>query len=298
MKAIIRKFASNRYKANSICPCGKDNRNGRFATEKGFEGLPIGHCHDCVKDFWNDDSTLVDLSRVDRQTVVNYCKFDWEDVSNTFDSDLESTFAKFLISLFGEEVAAAIVEKYFLGLWGNKVIFWQVDRQIQVRHGEIIEYNREGKRQKHSSYRYEKKIECQLDQCLFGEHLLANNDKPIAVVEAPKTACAMSKIADGFIWVATSSAGNLKRKSKALIGRRVYLFPDQGQYDNWKVIAEENGFDISDICERWYKDGLIGEKDDVADYHLKNFTQPLDTIKIDPEWDEKEYQDLKSKRHA
>ena len=286
MKSTLRKFARHRYSANRICPCGKDNRNGRFATERGFEGRPVGHCHDCGEDFWNDEGTLVDVSRVDRQTVVNYCKFDWEDVSNTFDADLESTFAKFLISLFGEEITAAIAEKYFLGLWGNKVIFWQVDRKIQVRHGEIIEYNSGGSRQKHSSYRHEKKIECQLDQCLFGEHLLANNDRPVAVVEAPKTACIMSTIMTDYIWVATSSASNLKRKSKALIGRNVTLIPDQGQYEKWKSIGDENGFNTNDICEDWYKDGLIDEKDDILDYYLKNLSQYFGTVKIDPEWND------------
>lgn len=292
MKTIIRKFASNRYSANRTCPCGKDNRNGRFATERGFEGRPVGHCHDCVKDFWNDDSTLVDLSRVDRQTVVNYCKFNWEDVNNTFDSDLESTFAQFLVNLYGEQVAAAIAETYFLGLWGDKVIFWQVDRKIQVRHGEIIQYNSQGNRQKQTSYRYEKKIECQLDQCLFGEHLLANNSMAVAVVESAKTACIMSQILTGFIWVATSSAGNLKRKSKALIGRDVTLFPDAGKFELWDITAKENGFDISEQCEGWSKDGLIGEKDDIADYYLKNFSQYFGTIKVDPEWDQKEYNSI------
>jgi hypothetical protein len=217
--------------------------------------------------------TIFDCKKHFRQTVVNYCKFDWEDVVKTFDADLESTFAKFLISLFGEEITAAIVEKYFLGLWGNKVIFWQVDRKIQVRHGEIIDYDIKGKRQKHSSYRHEKKIECQLDQCLFGEHLLANNDRHIAVVEAPKTACAMNIINTDYIWVATSSATNLKRKSKALIGRKVTLFPDQGQYENWKSIGDENDFKTNDICEDWYKDGLIDEKDDILDYYLKNHSR-------------------------
>ena len=118
MKATIRKFVSNRYKANATCPCGKDNKNGRFATEKGYEGQPVGHCHDCIKDFWLDDSTLVDLSRVDRQTTeVNYCTFGWKDIESTFDFYLESGFAKFLVKTLGEERATAIAKKYLLGIW-------------------------------------------------------------------------------------------------------------------------------------------------------------------------------------
>ena len=105
----------------------------------------------------------------------------------------------------------------------------------------------------------------------------------------------MSQILTGFIWVARSSAGNLKRKSKALIGRDVTLFPDAGKFELWDIIAKENGFDISEQCEGWSKDGLIGEKDDIADYYLKNFSQYLGTIKVDPEWEEREYQDLKKR---
>ena len=89
-----------------------------------------------------------------------------------------------------------------------------------------------------------------------------------------------------YIWVATSSASNLKRKSKALIGRNVTLIPDQGQYENWKSIGDENGFNTNDICEDWYKDGLIDEKDDILDYYLKNLSQYFGTVKIDPEWDD------------
>ena len=58
----------------------------------------------------------------------------------------------------------------------------------------IIEYNSEGNRQKQTSYRHEIVRECQFDQCLFGEHLQANKDMLVAVVEAPKTAYIMSQI--------------------------------------------------------------------------------------------------------
>lgn len=292
MNNTRRKFVSNRYKANATCPCGKDNKNGRFATEKGFEGQYVGHCHDCVKDFWNDDTTLVPLSRVDRQQKINYCLFNWDDVQNTFDENLESNFAKYLCSLFGEEVAISIIERYYLGLWGKDVIFWQIDRKGNVRHGEIIEYNSSGNRQKQSSYRHEIKRKCQLQQCLFGDHLLANYDLPIAVVEAPKTASIMSQILPSFIWLATSSAGNLKKKSDTILGRDVTLFPDQGKYEKWGEIAKEKGFEISKDCEFWFKDGLIAEKDDIADYYLKNHSQHFGPIKVDPHWDQDEYDSI------
>ena len=99
-------------------------------------------------------ATLVDLSRVDRQTTeVNYCTFGWKDIESTFDFYLESGFAKFLVKTLGEERATAIAKKYLLGIWEGDVIFWQIDKDFRVRHGEIIKYNSDGKRQKQNSYR-------------------------------------------------------------------------------------------------------------------------------------------------
>ena len=103
-------------------------------------------------------------------------------------------------------------------------------------------------------------------------------DLPIAVVEAAKTASIMSKILPCYIWLATSSAGNLKKKSDSILGRDVTLFPDQGKYQQWGEIAKEKGFEISKDCELWFKDGLIAEKDDIADHYLKNHSQHFGPI--------------------
>ena len=53
-----RQFEVNRYRANAYCPCGKSNRKGRFATEKGFSGQPIGHCFTCSKDYWSENDVV------------------------------------------------------------------------------------------------------------------------------------------------------------------------------------------------------------------------------------------------
>ena len=289
MKTTIRKFVSNRYKANAACPCGKDNKNARFATEKGYEGQPVGHCHDCVKDFWPDDTTLVNLSGVDRQTrEFNYCSFGWKDIEENFDFSLESGFAKFLLQTVGEKTAKAVVEKYLLGVWEGDVIFWQIDQNFRVRHGEIIKYNSEGKRRKMNSYRHVKNIDCQLEQCLFGEHLGVENDLPYAIVESAKTAVIMSIILPCFNWSATNSAGQLEKKCKALVGKKVTLFPDHNQYDknsNWKATGDKYGFKVSRDCELWYEAGLIAAKDDIADYYLNGLKTLDEPVKIvDPEW--------------
>ena len=63
----MRVFEPNRYKANRTCPCGKDNRKGKFATERGFAGQYVGKCFACDKNFYQDNDVL---STLDRQTNI------------------------------------------------------------------------------------------------------------------------------------------------------------------------------------------------------------------------------------
>ena len=124
---------------------------------------------------------------------------------------------------------------------------------------------------------------------MFGEHLGADNDLPYAVVESAKTAALMDHVLPIYNWVATNSAGQLEKKCKALIGRKVILFPDHNQYDkntNWKAIGDKYGFEVSKDCEHWHKAGLIADKDDIADYYLKNYSDLMKPKKIDPEWND------------
>lgn len=51
--------------------------------------------------------------------------------------------------------------------------------------------------------------EFNLKQCLYGEHLLKDKTKPIAVGESEKTAVIASAYLPQFIWVATSGASEL-----------------------------------------------------------------------------------------
>ena len=49
---------------------------------------------------------------------------------------------------------------------------------------------------------------------------------------------------------------------------------------------EKYGFEVSKDCEHWRKAGLIADKDDIADYYLKNYSDKLKPKKIDPEWND------------
>ena len=66
------------------------------------------------------------------------------------------------------------------------------------------------------------------------------------------------------------------------------LFPDAGFYNDWKKIAVKWGFQISKDC-RLGAEGLIEEGDDIADYYLNKLPE---IEKIDPEWDQQEYDSI------
>ena len=111
--SIKRQFEVNRYRANADCPCGRSNRKGRFATEKGFSGQPIGYCFTCGKNFWSDNNTIVKPYQ-QQVEVLPICFCETKELKDSFDTNLESSFSQFLLKTFGEYKAIDIVEKYFL----------------------------------------------------------------------------------------------------------------------------------------------------------------------------------------
>ena len=93
----------------------------------------------------------------------------------------------------------------------------------------------------------------ELKQCFFGQHLLQQYPKEkVYVVEAEKTAVMMAatdKCGKGRLWIACGGSQMLKGAIdlSPLIGRDVYLVPDDGQYWNWKRTADAYGWQCVDI---------------------------------------------------
>ena len=75
-------------------------------------------------------------------------------------------------------------------------------------HGEIIKYNSEGKREKKTSYRFVKKIDCQLEQSLFREDLGVENDLLYAIVESAKIAALIALFCHALIGVLQTQLDN------------------------------------------------------------------------------------------
>lgn len=193
-------------------------------------------------------------------------------------------FVQFLINLFGVEVASQLVSRYFIATskhWNGATVFWQIDTQGKVRTGKIMLYNpTTGKRVKNLElpvywvHKALKQPEFELRQCLFGEHLLIDKTKPVAIVESEKTAVIASVYLPQFIWVAVGSITNLNaEKCSILKGRTVTLFPDLNGFDKWSSKSKELShltiFTVSDLLERKATEAEKKQGFDLADYLIK-----------------------------
>jgi hypothetical protein len=208
-----------------------------------------------------------------------------------------NTFTNFLIALFGKERAENLANKYCIGTTKNaETIFYQVDLQGNVRSGKVMKYNlidstqtalgRDCKRDKttfpnwvHTKLKLEN---FNLNQCLFGEHLI-NENQTIAVVESEKSAIIASVYFPQFLWVASGGKEGLGiDKLKVLKGKSVILFPDLNGFDKWNLKATEmrafcKSVAVSDLLETVATDEERVSGLDLADYLLR-LPPPAETL--------------------
>ena len=177
-------------------------------------------------------------------------------------------------SKVGQAAAVEAWNRYRVGLDSfGRALFWQIDRAGAVHAGKAIGYDRNGHRlHEPGAYNWAHKMSEfvryrsgeELQQCLFGEHLIVRG-ATVKVVESEKTAIMMSVLQPQFTWVACGGAQMLKdeRRLSALDGCRVVLVPDQGQGAAWLRIAAAHGYTCDCICEHQGKEG-----GDILDLYL------------------------------
>lgn len=210
---------------------------------------------------------------------VSYIPFDIFNASlKSYDANY---FVQFLIGLFGIEKTKHLLESYIIGTskhWSGATVFWQIDIQGKIRTGKIMQYNpATGRRIKeHITWVHAalKLCEFELKQCLFGEHLLKNNTKPVAIVESEKTAVIASVYLPQFIWLAVGSLTNLTAdKCSVLKGRTVILYPDLKCFEKWSKKAKDlshlTSFQVSDLLESKASESDREHGLDLADYLIR-----------------------------
>ena len=192
----------------------------------------------------------------------------------------------YLCGQLGTKTATQLMQTYQIGTakkWGNSTVFWQVDIQGRVHTGKVMLYNPDtGKRIKepYAKISWVHTIlnlpSFTLNQCFFGEHLLAGNNKPVAIVESEKTAIIASAYLPKYVWLATGGKNGCfnEQHFEVLRGRNVVLFPDIGMKDEWmkKIVPMRRkgiSVNISDYLELYATDEEKKNGYDIADYLIK-----------------------------
>ena len=167
--------------------------------------------------------------------------------------------------------------------WGNSTVFWQVDKEGRVHTGKVMLYNpNTGKRVKEPYAKISwvhtvlNLSSFTLNQCFFGEHLLAGNNKPVAIVESEKTAIIASAYIPNYIWLATGGKNGCfnEQHFDILCGRNVVLFPDIGMEDEWQkkaFLMRRKGINVI-LSDYLGQHASAEEKEngyDIADYLIK-----------------------------
>lgn len=189
-----------------------------------------------------------------------------------------NTFARLLITHFGEAVAGELLLRFQIGsssYWKGACVFWLVDEQQRLRGGQVVVFDEQGHTVKSQqpdgtvrrrtgwvhtalSTHYHRRsqepptwLTAYLQQphkspCLFGLTQLttAPEAQPVAVVEAPKTAVVCTPYFPGFIWLATGGLSYLSEaRLQPLRHRSIVLFPDASTdsraFDDWSDRAEQ-----------------------------------------------------------
>lgn len=159
-------------------------------------------------------------------------------------------FVRWMNKKFGDFPTRLALDMYKVGTakyWPGATIFWQCDIKGRYRTGKIMLYNWfDGHRIKkpgskiswvHTMHGFK---DFHLNQCLFGEHLIDDNEEPICIVESEKTAIIASMFFPDATWLATGGLNNLQEeKLKCLTGHDIILFPDLDAFDNWNAKARE-----------------------------------------------------------
>lgn len=210
-----------------------------------------------------------------------------------------SHFITFLFDNFPKEDVERVIKDYFIGgAMDNGVVFWQIDSNLRIRTGKIMQYNPQtGKRVKnnsttqhlnnstfkpltwvHSELKKQNLLpnDWQLTQCLFGEHLLIKYpQKPIMLVESEKTSIIMSLYEPSFNWMATGGLNNLtENKIYPIRKQQITAFPDLKCFELWHDKAERINQAIGSKIELSHILEEIATKEDkelgldLADYFL------------------------------
>jgi hypothetical protein len=197
----------------------------------------------------------------------------------------QNAFVRFLLRHYSHEQMRWVCDQYFLGDFAGFTTFWRVDEWGHLNTAKLMRYDATtGKRIKdstgthwlHAKLKQRGMLPASFDyrRSYFGEHLLADGPRVIAMVEAEKTAVIASLELPDYTWLACGGKSQLSvTKLTRYARQRIVLFPDGDGFAQWAKIADKGraqGLDVivSDLLETELSDDQKAEGWDLADYLL------------------------------
>lgn len=226
----------------------------------------------------NDKSFVAPVPRPTPPKRKNYSVIPKNVVERSFCEFKNNNFFLWLVKMFGQDVAFKLQEKYNIGTSkSGGTIFWQQDKDGKFRTGKLIYYNLDGKRNREKGHtRYVHKMinpKFELLQVFFGEHLIPECDKPIALCEGEKTAIVMSQLNPEYLWIAAGGSNMINSYRLSRLPRLNIVYPDEGQFLLWEKQTQFfKERTMSYEVENAFKRGEVDKGDDILDLYLKNQT--------------------------
>ena len=320
------RFHLQKYRPGSktACPeCGRKSCFTRYIDEAGEISFPdnVGICdhinscgyHYTPKEYFRDNPAVKErLSEQERsnhtptaarlaakpapeqEPQISFLPSDWVEQSmRRYDIN---PLHRYFIRVMSKKDADRLFRLYRVGtsrMWGGATVFWQIDRNGNVRAGKIMGYDaatghriKEPFNQVSWVHSVRKLPNFRMKQCLFGEHLLSDTSatmsaKPVAVVESEKTALVAALFIPDFIWLATGGMhGRFNSETiQVLGGREVVLFPDLKATDDWRRLPMLGSFCWRATCPD-IQGGIAtgGQSEaglDIADFLLREDTPQM-----------------------
>ena len=161
-----------------------------------------------------------------------------------------NNFVPALELIYDKKLVKETINKYKVGTsksWKGASVFWYIDTQGKICGGEIKNYtNLWEKSMGFNDTPYFDTIQSQLykkgmidkkfrqKSVFFGEHLILDKKKPIAIVESERTAIVASMEYPNYTWLATGHNTDLDYdRMKILIGRDITLCPNNDNFNLW-----------------------------------------------------------------
>ena len=192
-------------------------------------------------------------------------------MERTFRNYEQNVFVQYLRKMFGADKTLDLISDYNIGTAkGGGAIFWQVDRNNNVRTGKVMYYGSNGKRlkDKNSWYLHNRvKPDFQLEQVFFGESLI-DKDKPLAMAESEKTAVMMSVYMPEYTWIAAGGSQMLNTFRLSRLPRLDLVCADNGQFEEWKERTKHFNPSMDITVDGAVNEGLIEEGSDILDLWL------------------------------